>query len=176
MAAGASFLEEDAAPAPVDAAGATFETAFSPAGTLSPLVVKEIASARKSIRVAARQFTSKPVSEALYKVAHSGGMDVKILLSRKSNQNPYSAAQFLITMGFPPHATGDEDSLYADYIVIDDRDVVLGNIAGFADEDEEKKNVASVLVIHNTPVLAKQYLTQWQTLWNASTEMKKEKD
>jgi phosphatidylserine/phosphatidylglycerophosphate/cardiolipin synthase-like enzyme len=173
--AGASFFSEDAPPPPMSAAGATFETAFSPAGAVSPAVVKALAGAGKSIRVSAREFTSKPVSEALVKAARAG-RDVKVVLSRKNNLSPLSAAQFLLTMSYPPHLTISDDSLYTDYIVIDERDVILGDIAGFTDEEEEKKHAANVIIIRNAPELAKQYLAHWQRLWTASSEMQRDKN
>jgi phosphatidylserine/phosphatidylglycerophosphate/cardiolipin synthase-like enzyme len=175
VAAFAGFFGDDAPVPAIAAPGVSFETAFSPAGALSPLVVKELSSAKKSVRVAARDFMSKPVSESLFHLTRAG-MDVKVVLNRKTNSTGYSAAQFLFTMSCPPHLTRAADALHADYIVVDERDIILGNIAGFNDEEDEKKNMASVLVIHDAPDLAKQYLAHWQTLWDASDEMKKEKD
>lgn len=173
--ASASFLSEDAPPANISGAGSSFETAFSPPVALSPTVVKAIDSATKSVRVSARAFNSKAVSEALFR-AYRNNKDVKVVLSRKSNSGVYSASQFLLTMSMEPHVTRSDDGLYADYIVIDEKDVVEGNIAGFTDEEDEKKNAGEVLIIHDAPELAKRYLAHWQTQWDASDAMKQEKE
>jgi phosphatidylserine/phosphatidylglycerophosphate/cardiolipin synthase-like enzyme len=171
----AGLFEDAPANPTISANGATFEVAFSSPGALSPAIVAELASARKSIRVAARDFTSKPVSDALVTAAHAK-VDLKVVLNRKTNGSIYSASQFLFAMNLIPHLTKSEDALHAEYIVIDGRDIVLGNIAGFADEEEEEQNAASVIIIRNAPELAKCYLAHWQALWNASEEMKKPKD
>jgi hypothetical protein len=158
----------------VNASGASYETAFSNNKSMAPTVVSEIASAKKSIRVAARHFNSKSVSIALVQAAR-GGKDLKIVLDEKLNNNDYSSAAFLRSMSMPPHVLKHYDNMYLDFIVIDENDVVLGNIAGLADADAEKKNPSSVLVMHNVPELAKQYLANWNTMWDSSEEMKKAK-
>jgi len=173
----ASFFDDDTPNPCTSAAAATFETAFSsPKAPLSPTIVKELTSAKKSIYVVARDFMSKPVSEALFKAARDGHVDLKVVLNKKNNQSVYSASQFLLTMSHPARLTKSDDALHSDYIIVDDRDVIVGNVAAFVDEDEEKKNAASALIIHNAPDLAKQYLANWQTLWDASVEMEWHRD
>ncbi len=174
IAAGAAWWGDDAPPPSTCGAGVTFETAFSTSDKVAPLVIKAIASAKKSIRISVRSFISKPVSEALVQAGRAG-RDVKIIVDRKSNQNGYSNVSFLQIMGYNPHAAKIDESLHAAYIVIDDTDIVLGNIASLQDVDEEKKNPVSVLVIHNAPELAKKYLANWQAMWDVSEEMKKDK-
>jgi len=174
LAAQASLFTEDPVPA-ISGLGASFDTAFSTSEDVTLPVVKAIGNAQKSIRVSAREFISKPVAEALFRAARAK-KDVKIVLDKKSNvATGYTAALFLQTMGYPPHVTKNMDTLYANYIVIDDSDVIVGNIGAITDVDMGKKNPASVLVIHNAPELAKKYLANWQALWDASEEMKKEK-
>jgi phosphatidylserine/phosphatidylglycerophosphate/cardiolipin synthase-like enzyme len=176
VAAGASFFDDDTANPCIAAGGATLEPEFSTSSSpLSAGIIREIASAKKSIRIAAREFTSKPVSDAIAKAVHAG-VDVKIVLNKKSARSIYSAAHFLMVLSYTPHVTKGDDTLFADYIVIDDRDVILGNIAGFIDEEEEKKNFGQVLVIHNAPDVAKRYASHWQALWDASEEMPKDQN
>lgn len=173
--ASASFFDDESAPDCVTATGATFEPTFSSATVaVSPAIVKAIASAKKSIRVAAHDFISKPVSEAIVKAARSQ-IDVKVILDRSTSSNPASAAQFLATMSMPPNVTKTNSALYTDYIVIDEKDVVLGNSLQAADIEEEKKNSYNVLIIRNSPDLAKHYLGQWQMLWKNSEILPKDK-
>lgn len=174
VAGSASFFEDGAAAGCVNGAGAFFETVFTSSAALSPAIAKELGSAKKSIRIAARQFISKPVAESLISVMRTG-VDLKMVLNKKTNSNPYSAAQLMATLGAVPNLTKSDDGLYAEYVIVDDRDIILGNIAGFADEEDEKKNAASVLIIRNAPELAKQYLANWQIIWEASEKMKLDK-
>lgn len=164
----------DEPPAPLCANGATFDAYFSPTDNVAQHVAAAIASAQKTIRVAAYQFTSKPVSEALMR-AMRAGKDVKIVLDKKNNKSGYSAAQFLLLMGQPPHLMKSDDDMREAYIIIDDKDVITGNISGTDDADDERKSPVGVLIIHNAPELAKRYQSNWQMLWDASEEMKKEK-
>ena len=59
------------------------EVAFSPHGGAAELVVKTIGDARKSIRVAAYGFTSKPIAVALLD-ARKRGVDVKVVAFSES--------------------------------------------------------------------------------------------
>lgn len=155
----------------INASGSRFETAFTPEQAISPLIVKAVKAAQKSVLVAAHRFVSKEVSVALYETARQG-RQVKILLDSRNNKDGYSEAGFLIAMSQHPHATKNVDNQYQDYIVIDDKDVIIGNIAAIAEEEDEKKNAASVLVIHNAPELAHHYVGNFQKLWLDSEEMK----
>lgn len=172
ISAGAGFFDDDMSQQNcISQQGAAFETGFSEQGNLTAHVVKAIGSAKKSIRVSARDFVSKPVAEALVKAARSK-VDVKVMLDGKTNQGVLSAGQLLLAMDVIPRLTRQGRSLHASYIVIDDRDVVLGDIASFTDETEEKQNTGNVLVVHGVSDLARKYLTQWQSLWGASDELK----
>ena len=173
IAADAALFGDDSSPC-ISAAGTTYETAFSNSVSMAPLVIQEIASAKKSIRVSARHFNSKAVSIALVQATRAG-KDLKIVLDEKLNNNDYSSAAFLRSMSMPPHVLKNHDNMYLDYMVIDENDIVLGNIAGLNDAEAEKKNPSSVLVIHNAPELAKQYLTNWKAMWDSSEEMKRAK-
>jgi phosphatidylserine/phosphatidylglycerophosphate/cardiolipin synthase-like enzyme len=167
----AGLFEDDAPPPPVCAKGASFETAFSPKDDVAAHVVAEILSAKHNVRVAAKTFVSKPVSEALLK-AYRQGRTVSVVLDNKSNQTGYSASQFLLTMGVGAHITQGNTGLAGGYILIDDTDVILGNIAGLPDENDEKTTWSQVLIVHNAPELAATYLADWNTVWAASAVMK----
>jgi phosphatidylserine/phosphatidylglycerophosphate/cardiolipin synthase-like enzyme len=171
----AFFFDDDTQSEQTASAGASFEPVFSSSGVPSAAVEKAILSAKKSIRISARKFTSKPVAEAIVKALRAG-IDIEIVLDSQTNQNIDSAGPFLMKMNFTPHITKGENSIYEGYIVIDEKDIVLGNFAALPDEVEEKKNADSVLVIHNAPELAQKYLTNWQTLWEDSEAMKKPMD
>src|ERR1041384_5566092 len=76
---------------------------FSP-GTDGPtaesIVLQAIHDARKSIRVAAYSFTSKPIALALVAV-HKRGIDVEIVLDKSQRSARYTSATFTANAGIP---------------------------------------------------------------------------
>jgi phosphatidylserine/phosphatidylglycerophosphate/cardiolipin synthase-like enzyme len=169
-AANASFFDSDCPQPAVSGTGASFETAFTPDAHVSELVIKSIDSAKTSIKVAAHRFVSKDVSVALLN-AMRANKDVKIILDKTKNDDGYSDANLFIRMSHSPHVLKHYDNQYQDYILIDDKDIIIGNISSLQTVDAEKKNAASVLVIHNVPDLVKKYSESWQKLWDDSEEM-----
>jgi len=169
----ASIFADDCPTPAISAAGASYETAFSSDDQVAALVIKAIKSAKKSIKVVAHQFVSKPVSVALFEAARAG-KEVNVVLDTEHNKDGYSDAEFMMTMGYPPHLLKGRGQL-ENYVIIDDSDLVLGNIAELQEADAERKNAVSVLVIHKAPELVKKYTTNWQELWAASEAMKEKK-
>lgn len=166
----ASLFDSDCPTPPINASGASYETAFTPDDALADLVVKNISTAKSTIRVAAHKFVSKTVSIALISAERSG-KDVQIILDKGKNDDGYSDAIFFINMSHPPHSLKDKGE-HEDYIVIDNKDLIFGNFSTLPEIDDEKKNAANVLVIHNVPELAKKYTDNWQKLWDNSEVMK----
>jgi phosphatidylserine/phosphatidylglycerophosphate/cardiolipin synthase-like enzyme len=166
----AALFDSDCPPPAVGGTGASFETAFSTDGHLSEMVIKEIQSAKHSIKVAAHRFVSKETSIELLN-AERGGKDVQILLDKNRNKDGYSDATFFINMSQPPHELKGYDNQYQDYMVIDDKDLIIGNISSVGEQDAEPKNAASALIIHNAPELTKKYNENWQKLWKSSEVM-----
>lgn len=171
FAADASLFGNECPQPAVSGDGVSFETAFAPDEQLSDLVVKAINSSKKSIRVAAHRFVSKNVSIALFNAERSRKVDVQILLDKGSNQDGYSAAMFFINMSVPPHELIHYKAQYQDFIIIDDRDILVGNISSIGEIDEETKSSASVLLVHNASALVKRYTDSWQKLWQNSEVM-----
>ena len=152
-----------------DLGQATVEVAFSPQAGATELVVKAIAEARKSIRLAAYSFTSKPVAQALLE-AHKRGVDVKVVVDKSQASARYSSANFLANVGIPTRIDYRYAIMHDKFIVIDDRNVETGsfNFTSAA----ENKNAENVLVLRNQPDLAKLYAVQWQKLWDESEAVK----
>ncbi len=167
----ASFSGENCPSSPaVVGAGTTYDVVFSPAGSPSEQIVRVIKSARKSIRFVSRGFVSKDVSVALFDAARAG-KDVQVLLDRKHNKDGYSDAQFLAMMSRPPHVLKTHGQ-YQSYMIIDDRDLAIGNLSDLPEKRDEKQNASSVLIIHDAKALAQRYMENWQMLWADSEEMK----
>ena len=146
-----------------------YEAAFSPYGKSLPLVLSTINSARKSIRVAAYAFTSKPVAEAL-RDAHKRGVDVKVVADAKSNGREYTAVTFLANQGVPVRLNANYAILHNKFMVIDGTTLETGSFNYSA--AAVNKNAENVLVIHDMPTLARQYTEEWTRLWNEGVDVK----
>ena len=83
-------------------AASRIEVAFSPEAGSEALVVKVIASARQSIRVAAYSFTSPAVVKALMD-AKKRGVDVRVLIDDRGNRSAASQAAQRLIMGVGSH-------------------------------------------------------------------------
>ena len=157
-------------PAPeINAAGARLDASFSSDEEVAATVAKEIKSAKKSVKFAAHNFVSKTVAETLLQDLRDK-KDVKILLDKSHNKTGYSSASFLVAMGYLPHLA-KFNSLNSEYIIIDDNEVIIGNVATATDKDDERANPVHVLIVRNSPELAKQYIVNWDKLWAKSEEM-----
>ena len=87
---------------PPGVAASRIEVAFSPEAGSEALVVKVIASARQSIRVAAYSFTSPAVVRALMD-AKKRGVDVRVLIDDRGNRSAASQAAQRLIMGVGSH-------------------------------------------------------------------------
>ena len=144
------------------------EVAFSPKQGATELVIKAIAEARKSIRVAAYSFTSRPIAQALVD-AHRHGIDVMAVLDKSNKTARYSSATFLANMGIPTRIDSRYAIMHSKYMVIDDDEVELGSFNYTT--AAEQHNAENVLVVRHSPKLADAYAANWQRLWNESEDV-----
>ena len=159
-------------PATVDAVAQSVapsaEVAFSPNGGALELVVRTIESARKSIRVAAYSFTSKPISLALLE-AHKRGVDVQMVVDRSNATARYTAATFLANQGVPVRVDYRYAIMHDKFVVVDGETVETGSF-NFTSAAEER-NAENVIVLRD-PALAQRYGQEWDRLWAESEAMK----
>lgn len=167
-AAQAGWLGDDCPPPPVSAAGATFETAFGSGKAVADLAVSSIRGATKSIHIAAGGYVSKSVSTALLEALRSG-KQVKVILDASQSRSGYSDVAFLVSMHIPAFALSGQEQ-HASYMIIDDKDVLVGNIADTS-EDAVHKGNASLLLIRGASELAAKYEANWQHLATESKEI-----
>ena len=141
------------------------EAAFGPDGDAEALILRFIAKARCSIRVAAYAFSSPRIVDALAAAARRG-LDVRLVVDFKHNvaeDNKGIGHRALATM-VGAHAaarTNDRYRLLHDkFIVIDNRHVQTGsyNYAQSANSNSE-----NVIVSWDNPPLAARYLKHWQS-------------
>jgi phosphatidylserine/phosphatidylglycerophosphate/cardiolipin synthase-like enzyme len=157
----AAFFHKDAS----DLGAATVEVDFSPDMGATDLVVKAIGESRKTIRLAAYSFTSKPVAQALLN-AHKRGVDVKVVVDKSQAKARYTSATFLANVGIPTRIDYKYAIMHNKFIVIDDVNVETGSF-NFTSAAEHK-NAENVIVLRNDPAVAKQYAEEWARLWEES--------
>ena len=148
---------------------AGIEIGFSPDGSGESLVLKALNSARQSIRLAGYSFTAAPVVRALVD-AKKRGVDVAVAVDYKNNLiedrsgKARAALNALVNAGIPTRVVSAFPMQHSKYAVIDGAHVQTGSYnysvmaARFSSEN--------VLVIWSRPDLARQYLDNWQRVYN----------
>jgi phosphatidylserine/phosphatidylglycerophosphate/cardiolipin synthase-like enzyme len=134
------------------------EVWFSPKGGCTEAVVKEIATAKKTILVQAYSFTSVPIAKALLD-AHKRGVDVRMILDRSQRTEKYSSADFVLHAGIPIWIDAQHAIAHNKVMVIDGETVITGSF-NFTKAAEEH-NAENLLVIRS-PELAIKYADNWQ--------------
>jgi phosphatidylserine/phosphatidylglycerophosphate/cardiolipin synthase-like enzyme len=151
-------------------AGASFVVGFSPEGEAEAVILRGIAQAQKSIRVAASSFTSRPISRALVD-AHKRGIDVRVIADKEWNRdNAYSAINFLANQGVPVRVNGNYAIFHHKFMILDGRHVQTGSFNYSA--AAARRNAENVLLLLDVPQMAEQYDREWQRQWAVSTEVK----
>ena len=148
--------------------GAYFEVGFSPRGRAEEIILTGIRQAKESIQVAAYSFTSKPISMALVE-AHKRGVYVRVVADARSNSGKYSAVTFLANQEVPVRVNGNYAIFHHKFMVFDGKHVEMGSFNFSA--AAAKKNAENVLLLWNVPEVAGQYSSEWQRLWDESTEV-----
>jgi phosphatidylserine/phosphatidylglycerophosphate/cardiolipin synthase-like enzyme len=131
---------------------------FSPNGGATEAVVNALDHATNSILVQAYSFTSAPIAQALAN-AHRRGLQVKVILDDSQRTEKYSEADFLRNSGIPPLIDARHAIAHNKIMIIDGYLVLTGSF-NFTRAAEEH-NAENLLLI-NDPILAKQYIANWQ--------------
>jgi phosphatidylserine/phosphatidylglycerophosphate/cardiolipin synthase-like enzyme len=131
---------------------------FSPKGGATDAVVNALNQATNAVLVQAYSFTSAPIAKALVD-AHRRGLKIQVILDHSQRTEKYSEADFLrnnsiLTLIDAQHAIAHNK------IIIIDGYIVLTGSFNFTRAAEEH-NAENLLVI-NDPVLAQQYIANWQ--------------
>jgi phosphatidylserine/phosphatidylglycerophosphate/cardiolipin synthase-like enzyme len=137
-------------------------SASRPART-APVVVDEIAGARRSILVQAYSFTSVPILAAL-KAAHARGIDVEVIVDKtaaraSNNGSRYSAATYLSNAGIPVWIDDRVAIAHNKVLVLDGATVITGSFNFTA--AAQNHNAENLLVIRDAE-LAARYRATWE--------------
>ncbi len=139
------------------------QTAFSPSPDAVILIQDTIGHAKKSIDLAGYSFTSYKIADALID-AQRRGVKVRVLLDKGQRKRHYRAIEEMQDAGIPIRFNSHYAIMHDKYLVIDDKTVETGSFNYTA--SAEKRNAENVLVVQDAPALAKQYLENWEKLWD----------
>ncbi len=145
----------------------SMSVAFSPQQGATASIVKLIGEAKQSIRIAAYSFTSKDIAKALID-AYNRGLDVKAVLDKSNAKAKYTAATFLANVGIPTRIDWRYAIMHNKFMVVDGVTVETGSFN--YTKAAEEKNAENVIILHQYPDIAKQYLSRWQELWDESQD------
>ena len=145
---------------------ASVEVAFSPGGGATELVVKAIGAAKKTVRVAAYSFTSRPIAKALVE-ASKAGVDVTVVVDHDQiEKDNHSEVSYLTAAHIPVRVDIVHALQHDKYMVIDGKSVETGSFNyTFSAETHNSENV---IVLWDAPQLAAAYARDWKSLWDAA--------
>lgn len=150
---------------PANLAALDYDLGFSPSGTALQAVVRAIGSAQHTIVVAAYEFTSDEVAQALVDAA-ARGIKVWIVLDDKAAHEKASKAAWVSERGVQVRTDRRYAILHHKFLVVDRTTVETGSFNYTASAN--KRNAENALVLYNVPELADRYLTEWTRLWDES--------
>lgn len=158
-----AFYVQSRAQAPLPAPpGTTVSVFFSPNGGCTEAVVREIAAARRSVKIQAYSFTSRDIAEALMK-AIKRGVKVQALLDSSNqegdNEDRYNAGVFLHNAGAEVWTDARHAIAHNKIMLIDEATIITGSF-NFTNA-AEKRNAENLLVIKAFPDLTRKYLANW---------------
>lgn len=145
-------------------ASPSIEVGFSPDGSSLNVVLDAINSADKEILMAAFNFTSRPVSEALMN-AKARGVDVRVIADRKANSN-YSAVTYLANHGVHVSLNDRYAYFHDKFLVIDGKSVETGSFN--YTKGAAEKNAENVVWMRDYPDVAAKYRQEFVHLWQQS--------
>lgn len=136
----------------------SLEVCFTPGGSCTEAIVKEIVAARKTILVQAYSFTSPTIAEALVK-AKARGVDVRVILDKSQRTEKYSGATFLANGGVTVLIDDKHAIAHNKVMVLDDKVVITGSF-NFTKAAQER-NAENLLVLRYK-TLAARYTENWR--------------
>lgn len=133
---------------------------FSPKGGCTGAVVDALGRAKSSVLVQAYSFTNAAIARALVD-AHRRGVKVQMILDKSQvTTEKYSEADFTTHAGIPTWIDSAHSIAHNKVMVIDGETVITGSF-NFTKAAEEH-NAENLLVLHQTPALAKLYTENWE--------------
>jgi phosphatidylserine/phosphatidylglycerophosphate/cardiolipin synthase-like enzyme len=142
------------------AAFPSYEVYFSPHGGATEAVVRHIQAARRSLRILAYSFTSKPIVAAVIE-AHSRGVDVQVVLDRSQSHGVGGVASELLEAKVPTRIDASHPIAHNKVIIYDGQLVSQGS---FNFTKQAEANGENILFTPGAE-LAQIYLENWAKHW-----------
>jgi phosphatidylserine/phosphatidylglycerophosphate/cardiolipin synthase-like enzyme len=153
--------------------GMTFECGFSPDGTSLETVLSAIEAAsgpKDTILVAAYEFTSRPIAQALI-AAKGRGVTVGVVADATENAKPYSKVHELVEPGIPVRIDNALSMVHDKFLVIGNSTVETGSF-NFSTAVASDRHAENACVFRHAPQMARQFTKEWKSLWAESTPMR----
>lgn len=144
---------------------------FSP-GNAEALVVDVIKRAAKggSLEVAAYEFTSKPVAEAIL-AAHRRGVRVRVVVDQERLSGKYNAGTYLANNHVPLRASNPRYKIFHHkFVIVDGKTLQTGSFNYTT--AAAKSNAENVLVMWDAPAVAAVYAKEFERIWMESQDAK----
>lgn len=152
-------------------AAPSVQVGFSPEGSAQKLVLSTINNAQRTVHMMGYNFTAADIAKALANASRRG-VDVKVILDEKENQNRYSKAAInaLVNANVEVRLT-DAYKIHHDKVIIVDQKTVETGSFNFT-KAAEYKNSENALVLNDMPQVASVYLEHWQSRWETGRAWK----
>lgn len=102
--------------------------------------------------------------------AHENGITIKIIADKKSNNNKYTAINYLTNHNIPVRLNGKYSIMHNKFMIIDNHSVQTGSFN--YTQGASQRNAENIIYIRHKPVIAKKYLIEFDRLWKESQEAK----
>ena len=142
------------------------EVFFSPGGLIKDKIIRNIDSSEKSIDIAALQFSSGEIAEALYK-AKERGIEIRIILDYRQKQKRHPLVEFLKSEGFRLEFLKANIGGFMNntFVIFDSKILVTGSYNW--SEYSEKFNYENVLFVDESDVI-KRFQEEFESLYEKS--------
>ncbi|MSQ57993.1 MAG: phospholipase D family protein [Limnohabitans sp.] len=139
-------------------------TYFNPPDNTAQAVADTIDLSKKEVRVQAYGFTHNGIAQALVR-AHQRGVDVKVLLDKKSQTTNQYVVNLLIGSQIQYRLDG-KHAIAHNKVIIVDSDIVITGSFNFTNS-AQMRNAENLLILRSNS-LAENYRANWMTHWDHS--------
>jgi phosphatidylserine/phosphatidylglycerophosphate/cardiolipin synthase-like enzyme len=146
----------------------SISSGFSPGGTALERVLQTINSAQLTADIAAYEFTSWPVTDALAAAAYRG-VAIRLVADAGVNRQAWLPAHQLACAGIPVRLSSRYSIMHNKFIVTGNNLVETGSFNFTA--ATAKRNAENTLVIKYEPDIASQYQSEFNRLWDESVPL-----
>jgi len=146
-------------------AGDNIAIGFSPGGSAQRLILNLIAGAGQTLDVAAYEFTSRPVAQALISQSQRG-VAVRLFADEKVSHDRYSLVSLLACSGVPVRTDDRYNIMHNKFIVADGMNTETGSFNYTS--SAEKRNAENALAVFDNKAVAAEYNAEFERLWSES--------